>query len=180
MRTIHAKFFLTKLLGHNLQIRNGHINTTYSGITWEKYNNGINYEEVIEDLLKDAIVVGHDITNDIIALDYTVTEFSSLVQCVYDTATNASLNQQTLLSAEVVTQLHTGPSMEMCCFRSYISSSPSLKKMKLQSNATCTYPATTRETVKPQWDIHNDVVKSTNHGACRRITCIIYTTPRHT
>ena len=51
------------------------MNTTYSG---EKYNSDINYEEAIleiEDLLKDAILVGHDITNDIIALDYTVAEF---------------------------------------------------------------------------------------------------------
>ena len=42
--------------------------------------------------MKDAIVVGHDIDNDIHALDYTVAEFSSLVHCVYDTADNAFLN----------------------------------------------------------------------------------------
>ena len=64
---------------------------------WEKYNDGINYEEAIVEieLLKDAIVVGHYIINDNTALDYiyTVAEFSSLVNCVHDTAMSASLNQ---------------------------------------------------------------------------------------
>ena len=42
-----------------------------------KYNNGINYTDSmcqVEDLLKDAIVVGHDIINNITASDHELTK----------------------------------------------------------------------------------------------------------
>ena len=65
------------------------IDVKRSGITWEDYHSGVPYEEAISDskeLLKDAIVVGHNIKCDFNALEL------SNAHCVYDTATNASLN----------------------------------------------------------------------------------------
>ena len=64
------------------------VKTKYSGITWEQYNNDIPYDvaiEEIKDILRDAIVVGHDIIHDIKALDLTRSDFTSLVYCVCDT-----------------------------------------------------------------------------------------------
>ena len=66
--------------------------TDRSGITEADYHNGIPYEEAIVEIkgiLKDAIVVGHNISCDFRALQLSM---YPTVHCVYDTATNASLN----------------------------------------------------------------------------------------
>ena len=58
----------------------------------EYHRNGIPYDEAIvevKELLRDAIVVGHDIASDEKALCFNI---GSVAHCVYDTATNASLN----------------------------------------------------------------------------------------
>ena len=69
MRTIHAEYFLIKLLSQDLQTERVDVNTKYSGITREEYDNSIKYDEAIvdiKDLLKDAIVVGHDIMTSVL------------------------------------------------------------------------------------------------------------------
>ena len=71
------------------------LNEKYSGITWKQYNDGIPYDVAIDEvkgILKDAIVVGHDIMHDINALGLTKTEFSSLVYCICDTGKNTRLS----------------------------------------------------------------------------------------
>ena len=68
------------------------VNRRYSGITW---NNGIPYDvamDEIKGILRDAIVVGHNIIHDIKALGLIKTEFSSLVYCICDTGKNTRLS----------------------------------------------------------------------------------------
>lgn len=68
------------------------LQTSRSGITEEDYRNGIPYEVAIlevKDLLRDATVVGHDIKHEFRALDLPM---YPTAHCVFDTATNASLN----------------------------------------------------------------------------------------
>jgi DNA polymerase III epsilon subunit-like protein len=82
-----------KVIKHRLQDgqRIDHA-TARSGITEADYHNGIPYEEAIvevKDILKDAIVVGHNIRCDFRALQLPM---YPTVHCVYDTATNVSLN----------------------------------------------------------------------------------------
>lgn len=72
-----------------------HIDKKHSGITWKQYSNGIPYDVAmneIKDILRDAIVVGHDIIHDIKAMGLTRTEFSSLVYCICDTGKNTKLS----------------------------------------------------------------------------------------
>ena len=69
-----------------------YINTRFTGVTWRDYRNGIPYDEAmaqVKSLLKDAIVVGHDIRNDERALCFNL---SSVAHRVIDTATNPGLN----------------------------------------------------------------------------------------
>ena len=64
------------------------------GITEADYHNGIPYEEAIVEIkgiLKDTIVVGHNIRCDFRALQLSV---YPTVHCVYNTATNASLKSR--------------------------------------------------------------------------------------
>lgn len=64
----------------------------YTGVTWSDYHNGIHYDQAmveVKSLLKDAIVVGHDIESDEKALRFSV---SSVAHRVIDTATNPELN----------------------------------------------------------------------------------------
>ena len=90
MLTDHTQYFITK---HRLQ--HGQwidYETDRSGITEADYHNGIPYEEAIVEIkgiLKDAIVVGHNIRCDFRALQLSM---YPTVHCVYDTVTNASLN----------------------------------------------------------------------------------------
>ena len=68
------------------------LQTGWSGITKEAYRNGIPYKQAIEEvreLLRDAIVVGHNVISDFRALDLSI---YSPAHCVFDTATNESLN----------------------------------------------------------------------------------------
>ena len=66
--------------------------TELSGITKEAYHNCIPYVHAIEEvreLLRDAIVVGHNVINDFRALDLSI---YSPAHCVFDTWNNESLN----------------------------------------------------------------------------------------
>ena len=68
------------------------INTRFTGVTWRDYRNGIPYNEAmaqVKGLLKDAIVVGHDIRSDERALCFSL---DSVAHRVIDTATNPTLN----------------------------------------------------------------------------------------
>ena len=68
------------------------LQTGQSGITKGAYRNGIPYEQAIEkvrELLRDAIVVSHNVISDFHVLDLSI---YSLAHCVFDTATNESLN----------------------------------------------------------------------------------------
>ena len=82
-----------KLLGRPYNKEWYDLQTNRSGITEEEeYRNGIPYEVAIlevKDLLRDAIVVGHDIKHDFRALDLPM---YPTAHRVFDTATNASLN----------------------------------------------------------------------------------------
>ena len=65
------------------------LETSRSGITETGYHNGISYEEAIlevKEILKDAIVVGQTIRCELQLSMYPT------MHCVFDTATNASLN----------------------------------------------------------------------------------------
>ena len=104
-------------------------NTKYSGITREQYNNGIPYDvamEEIKDILRDAIVVGHDIIHDIKALGLTRSNFTSMVHCVCDTGKNTKLSDlvpsekgkptsklaslaKNLLGRDIQTDIHHNP-----------------------------------------------------------------------
>ena len=71
-----------------------YINTRFTGVTWRDYRNGIPYDEAIAEvksLLKDTIVVGHDIRSDERALCFSL---DSVAHRVIDTATNPT---QTIL-----------------------------------------------------------------------------------
>ena len=64
----------------------------FTGVTWSDYRNGIHYDQAVvevKSLLKDAIVVGHDIRSDERALCFSL---SSVAHRVIDTATNPALN----------------------------------------------------------------------------------------
>ena len=64
------------------------INTRFTGVTWRDYRNGIPYNEAmaqVKSLLKDTIVVGHDIRSDERALCFGLDR-------VIDTVTNPKLN----------------------------------------------------------------------------------------
>ena len=78
----------------NTRFRNKYFD---SGVTWEELRrNGIPYDEAIDEvkeLLRDAIVVGHNIKSDERALCFDI---GSVAHCVYDTATNARLNSLVL------------------------------------------------------------------------------------
>ena len=68
------------------------LDTRRTGITDEAYRNGIPYEEAIEEvreLLRDAIVVGHNVLCDFRALGLSI---YSPAHCVFDTASNERLN----------------------------------------------------------------------------------------
>jgi DNA polymerase III epsilon subunit-like protein len=68
------------------------INIKYTGVTWSDYHNGIPYDEAmdqVKSLLKDAIVVGHDIESDECALCLNLNEIAHRVM---DTATCSSVN----------------------------------------------------------------------------------------
>lgn len=68
------------------------LQTKRSGITKGAYHNGIPYEQAIEEvreLLRDAIVVGHNVTSDFHALDLSI---YSPAHCVFDTGNNETLN----------------------------------------------------------------------------------------
>ena len=73
--------------------------TRYSGITRADLHCGVPYDDVIDEvkaLLKDAIVIGHNIRSDFDALELSMEDAG--VHCVHDTATNADLNA--LVSSE--------------------------------------------------------------------------------
>ena len=73
--------------------------TRYSGITRADLHSGVPYDDVIDEvkeLLKGAIVVGHNVRSDFDALELS-TEDAGLL-CVHDTAMNADLNA--LVSSE--------------------------------------------------------------------------------
>ena len=68
------------------------LNENFTGVTWADYHNGICYDDAmveVKSLLKDAIVVGHNIESDERALCFQVNQ---VAHRVYDTATNARLN----------------------------------------------------------------------------------------
>ena len=64
----------------------------FTGVTWRDYRNGMPYDEAMEQvksLLKDAIVVGHNIKSDESALCFHLDE---VAHRVIDTATSTVLN----------------------------------------------------------------------------------------
>ena len=77
----------------------------------------------IKVILRDAIVVGHDIIHDIQALGLTKTEFSSLVYCICDTGKNTRLSDlvpselaalaHNLLGREAQTDTHHDPALQI-------------------------------------------------------------------
>ena len=67
-------------------------NRRFTEVTWRDYRNGIHYDEAmveVKSLLKDAIVVGHNIQSDERALCFQI---DRIAHRVYDTANNTSLN----------------------------------------------------------------------------------------
>ena len=68
------------------------LETSRSGITETDYHNDISYEEAIlevKEILKDATVLGQNIRCDFKVLQLSM---YPTVHCVFDTATNTSLN----------------------------------------------------------------------------------------
>ena len=66
--------------------------TKYTGVTWGDYHNVIPYDEAmdqVKSLLKNAIMVGHNIQSDERALCF---HLGNVTHRIIDTATNTALN----------------------------------------------------------------------------------------
>ena len=85
-----CKVLFNKVIRPRLSYTRVQVNIKFSKITWGKYNSSIDYEEAIVERMPLLLGMTSLMTS---MLWNTVAEFSSIVQCVYDTATNASLNQ---------------------------------------------------------------------------------------